>query len=351
VSEPGRAAPAPGAARRSEAETSASGPGRRSTVVWLSVGVLVSALAAWLALRGVDYAAVGRALGEAEPAAAVGGALILLASFPLLGLRWRVVARSRGVPSRRDMVELFMIGTAANNAFPGRVGEIVRGAGLSRSARRPFMESLGTVLVDRVADLVFLSLALLATLWVAPTPAWLRTVAIAGVAVTALAVLVVAGVAWWAHRRGRGLGPGRLRGLVDAFVAGLTCIRSPWTVASAAALTVAAWSAWVIGADLMFESLGIHVSIAGVFFVCAVVGLGSAIPSAPGFIGTYHWLLTAALTLQGVDKSSALAGSVLVHAAWFVPTTLIGVALALRRGIRPSTWRRASVSPAVDAVG
>lgn len=126
-------------------------------------------------------------------------------------------------------------------------------------------------------------------------------------------------------------------------------MRSARTVAWAAAITLGAWMAWVVGADLMLESLGIEVSLAGVLFVCAVVGLGSAIPSAPGFIGTYHWLLTAALTLQGVDKSSALAASVLVHAAWFVPTTLVGIVLALRRGMRLSTWRRAPAAAADTA--
>ncbi len=153
------------------------------------------------------------------------------------------------------------------------------------------------------------------------------------------------------HRRGGfRSGGGRLGGLIDTFAQGLTCVRDWRTVAHAAVLTMAAWGAWVLGAQLIFRSVDIHVSLAGVLFVCAVVGLGSAIPSAPGFVGTYHWLLTAALTLQGVDKSSALAAAVLVHAAWFLPTTLVGIVFALRRGVDLMAVRRQAAAH-VDAGG
>ena len=57
------------------------------------------------------------------------------------------------------------------------------------------------------------------------------------------------------------------------------------------------------------------------------MNLGVAIPSSPGFIGTYQWLSVSVLALFDVDRTDAFAFSVLMHAAWYVPTTLAGAGL------------------------
>ena len=56
-----------------------------------------------------------------------------------------------------------------------------------------------------------------------------------------------------------------------------------------------------------------------------------AIPSSPGFIGTYQWLGVSTLGVVGVGHVHAFAFSVLMHAVWYVPTTLAGIALGIRR--------------------
>ena len=68
-----------------------------------------------------------------------------------------------------------------------------------------------------------------------------------------------------------------------------------------------------------------------VLLVTAVPNPGVAIPSSPGFIGTYQWLGVAALGNLGVGHADAFAFSVLMHAAWYLPTTFAGVVLALRK--------------------
>ena len=52
---------------------------------------------------------------------------------------------------------------------------------------------------------------------------------------------------------------------------------------------------------------------------------------SPGFIGTYQWLCVTSLALFGVGGNPAFAFSILLHALWFVPTTLAGLAILLRR--------------------
>jgi uncharacterized membrane protein YbhN (UPF0104 family) len=99
---------------------------------------------------------------------------------------------------------------------------------------------------------------------------------------------------------------------------------------------------WAVAAYIIARSLEIDVSLTEALFVTAVLNLGSAVPSSPGYVGTYEWLGVASLGLLDVDHEPALAFTILVHAAWYVPTTLFGaVALGLR-GARQLARHRAA---------
>ena len=91
-------------------------------------------------------------------------------------------------------------------------------------------------------------------------------------------------------------------------------------------LSLGAWAMWAVAALLVARSLDVELSLAEALFVTAVLNLGSAVPSSPGYVGTYEWLGVASLGLLDVDNEPALAFTILVHAAWYVPDD------ALRRG-------------------
>ena len=53
-------------------------------------------------------------------------------------------------------------------------------------------------------------------------------------------------------------------------------------------------------------------------FVAAALSLGVAIPSSPGYVGTYQWLGVASLGLLDVPVNEALAFTILMQASWYV---------------------------------
>jgi uncharacterized membrane protein YbhN (UPF0104 family) len=101
-----------------------------------------------------------------------------------------------------------------------------------------------------------------------------------------------------------------------------------------AATSIAAWGAWAVSAIFVARAVGIELSASDALFTTAVLNLGVAIPSSPGFIGTYQWLAVSALGLLDVSREEALAFAIVMHAAWYVPTTLVGGALLLVGGVR-----------------
>lgn len=322
-------------------------PRSRSVVPLLILGIAVSVAAIVLATRGIDLAEVRDAVTSASPFALAAGTLLVLCSYPLLAVRWRGIAADLDPPGVVTMTEIVVIGAAVNNALPARLGEVARAVGLSRRSGAPALTSFGTVVVDRAADVVFFAAAFGVTVATAPTPGWVRWVGVGGAVLTIALAGSIAVISVLMRRARRP--QGRLARHLVALGEGLACVRTHRAVVRAALATVAAWTVWMAGAWWIAESVGVRLTPAEVLFTTALLGLGSAVPSAPGFIGTYHWIAAAALGLFGVGGVDALAFAVLLHAAWFIPSTVAGSILMVRWGLGFAALRRLSTT--TSAVG
>src|SRR5438094_877532 len=110
-------------------------------------------------------------------------------------------------------------------------------------------------------------------------------------------------------------------------------------IAGVVLATGVSWTLWGVAAWLVAGSVEIGLSPLQLVFVTAVVNLGVAIPSSPGYVGTYQWLCVSALAVFGVPPSEAFALSVISHAVWFVPSSLAGLLLLVVSSVRGSARR------------
>lgn len=317
---------------------------RNVRVVLAVVGIAIGAFFLWLAVRDADLAAVRAALANAS----IGFVALAVGAFALVYLlqsaRWRRIA---GTPQVRlvRFTEMTVSGVAVNNVLPGRIGDLLRARWLGLAARIPAGRAFGTVIIDRVCDLVVLVVLLLVGLGAVATSGWLLNLAVGGILLLVVVGLVVLLARVYVGSRGRDR---RQRSLVRRLVRDtVETLAEPLErrrVAVWLGLSACAWTAWAVAALLVARALGIHLSVADALFVTAVLNLGSAVPSSPGFVGTYEWLGVASLGLVGVDRETALAFTILLHAAWYLPTTAVGGAALVVRG--SLGLRRARATPA-----
>ena len=85
-----------------------------------------------------------------------------------------------------------------------------------------------------------------------------------------------------------------------------------------------------------------EVSFFALMLMNGVVNLATTLPSAPGYVGTFDAPGIAVLTLYGVEPSSAIAYTFVLHAALWLPITLLGIYYMIREGIGWSDFGRAS---------
>ena len=256
------------------------------------------------------------------------------------------------------VVSATMIGYMANNVLPLRAGELVRiyvaarrvREAESTSATQAFWLVAATIIIERVLDSLAIVLILAVLVFLIPVPAgveWgagiLLTIDIVGIA-----VLVTVARAPDVGRRLVTRLTGRWPRLADTVLAmfdtalrGLDGIRTP-----AHAMRIAAWTVviWVLPATASWTMLrAVHLDlpfIAG-WVVLAFVGLGISVPSAPGYLGVWHFAAKLALEVFGVAPSAAVAYALIYHASAALPITLLGWLYLMREHLSLGEARRA----------
>ena len=300
----------------------------RSLAVAAIVGIPASAVFLFLAIRGADLSAVWHTLRDVRLAPLVGAVSCIAAVYWLQAARWRKIADTR-LP-QVAFVEMVVAGVAVNNVLPGRVGDLLRARWVSRGAFSGG-RGLATVVLDRGFDILALAMFLLASLPFVTDAGWVDRIVLGTFLVLVVLVAAVAAARAYTRRRPRGR---RHRGLPRRFVRdtmeGLSDLLSPSLAGRCTALSLAAWSAWAVAAMLAARSVGVELTVLEAVFVTAALNLGVAIPSSPGFVGTYQWLGVAALGVFGFGAEAGLAFAIVMQAVWYVPTTLVGAGLLVR---------------------
>ncbi|MBL0058210.1 MAG: flippase-like domain-containing protein [Elusimicrobia bacterium] len=292
------------------------------------VAMAVSAAGIWLALRGVDGNAVRASLERVRHP-------WFLLFIPLAGgleyairtERWRLVL---GEP-RALRPALFPIVAGAfflNNVLPFRAGEAARVYWTHRRTGRPLVGAVAALAVDRLMDSLALVSLFLAALAAGRT-AVPRGAAWGLLAVGILGFLFFVLLARRSERVGRWLDSSRLPGPVQkflrAFMAGAAPLGSFRTLALILVLSLAIWSlnaAVFMGAGRLF---GIHLGWTDGSFLLAGIALGVALPSAPGFVGTYEAAGVGTLALLGHEKAVAFPFIAALHLAQMAGTALWGL--------------------------
>jgi uncharacterized protein (TIRG00374 family) len=264
----------------------------------------------------------------------------LVAALNVLALwlrawRWYYLYPPGSRPSH--LFNATMIGYMANNLLPLRAGELVRIYVAARRGQR-FWTTVATLVVERVLDALAIGLTVAVLLLVVPIPREMRWSAFVLMAadLAAMIVLAVIGVApracaglihalfsrWhWLERR--------LLDILATMSEGLRGIRAARHLAPVLLSSVGIWLVLALAIWASFQAARLTLPLTAAWTVLAFLGLGVSLPSSPGFIGVVQAATVLALDIFAVPRADALSVSILLHAAQFIPVTLLGLALLL----------------------
>lgn len=318
------------------------------------LGVGLSLLLLGWALRDVSPAVVLHELRSVDPLLFTLAILLTLAGFAFRAVRWGVFLIPVGAVPFHPRFAATLIGFAANNLLPARVGEFARALSLSRLTPVTLPTSLATLVVERLFDGLVVVGLLFAAMSTRAFPAGdiagldprsaARFIALLmlgiGLALGALVVSPGRSVAL-AERMARAVLPDRVeRPLLRAlrsFIGGLAVLRSGRLFLLSLALAAGQWIFTAFSFLVAFRAFDIReVGMAGAVFLQSLISLAVAVPSSPGFFGPFEAAAKVGLGLWGVAPDKAISFAVGFHLGGFVPTTLLGIYFVWRLNL---SWR------------
>jgi glycosyltransferase 2 family protein len=288
-----------------------------------------------LIVRSVNLADVGAALLSANYAYVLPAACVTLFGYWLRTYRWKQILKpARDVPTRR-LFPVLIIGFATNNILPARVGEVARAYALGRKEGVSKTLGLSSVILERLLDGLTLVTFMVVLSDFFPLPEWgselvrFGALVFVGALAAVVALLMKQDAALGLLRRLFGRLPlklgNRLMGWTESGVAGLHALRSPRQLALIACVSLAIWLCEATSYVLVLKSFYLPLDPASLLYagilVLVVVNLGIMVPSAPGYIGTFHFFFVMALQAFGIGRDIGLGVALVSHAMQYVTIT------------------------------
>lgn len=326
------------------------------------MGLAISAFFVWLALRGLELSEVWQNVRQANYWWLAPGVGAYFIGVWVRTWRWDYMLRPLKRISVADLFPVVVIGYMGNNVYPFRAGELLRSYVLRRRENVPMSASLATVIVERVFDGLVMLLFVFVALPFAPIPSdslrTLVTVASLGFLGAMLLFFALAAAPEKALRLINWATniflPERFRqpafDFMERFLQGLESLRSFRNVLMIFLTSVIIWLLETVKYWFVMHAFPFQVSFFALLLMNGVVNLATTLPSAPGYVGTFDTPGIAILVLYGVASGLAGAYTLVLHAALWLPITLLGAFYMLREGLGWSDFGRAAKIAESEAI-
>lgn len=294
---------------------------RKKQIINLALLLLAVTVFVWFGLK-TDWTATWNSVKSANPYWLAAAALIMPFAHWLRGYRWNMLTLPAGynLNTRRSFYAV-MTGYLVNVAT-SRGGEVARCALAAKSEKAPLELLIGTVVTERIIDMVMLLLFAIIgfvaefdhiygffnTYVFVPVMA---AATLANLLKVAAVLLVIAAIILWLRRRSNA-GPAAdargLKGILARFSAGLRSVftlEKPWLFIL---ISVSIWTCYLFGGFFLLKSLDItsHMTLGNAIslLVFSAIGIAIPLPAGAGVWGAISFGLTAVYGLPATDAET-----------------------------------------------
>ena len=323
------------------------------------LGVLVSVVALYLALRGVDWSVAGEALQDARYPLLLPALAAMLAALFFRSVRWRLLFYPEPGLKQGTFFGVLNVGYMVNNLLPLQVGDLVRAYLLGELQGLSKARAFSTVVVERIVDVLVLFGLLVILMLFISVPAWaaIPVGVAAGLFLLLGSLLVVfAGNRRWVRSLLEALlrfVPGRFhenfKGAAESALDGLAVLSTPRILALVVGWSVASWLTTILVLFFTMQAFNLGVPFSAAVFVVVMTSFGFFIPSSPGALGVYHAISIESLVrVFDLDRGLAASYSMVAYLIFYLPPLVIAVVFLWKenlswRQLRSWTTQRAAV--------
>lgn len=321
---------------------------RGGLIIW--AGFVISLVALTYLVSTIDIARLLDALVQFDLRYLVAAVLITFISYWLRAVRWQILLSHERSIRFSSLFSSICMGYMGNNLFPVKIGEVVRAWSLAERERLQLPPVLASLVIDRLLDGMSVMLMLGGVLLALELPPGMEQAELllkAGGAATLVlycsAILFLILLKRYPmfcltllERLLQPMAPAVARKLIPlagSFLGGLRIPRSKRDILLLALLSAFIWFTATIPVHLILTGFGLLLPVQAAFFIMVLLVFAVMLPSAPGYIGTYHLACYTGLAAYGLADTQAMSAALVIHGVGFFPVTVAGLWLAAKHGI------------------
>mgnify|MGYP001207985097 CR=1 FL=1 len=314
-------------------------PARSDSGIFLNkkiiAGILLGLVLVYLSVRGIDLRQTLSSLADVRLPWAAFCVVMLFIMQALRSYRWGVILDPLGKVDQTTLFSVTCVGFLAIAAIPARLGELARPYLIARKSPIKMSSALGAVVVERVLDSLTVLLLVLIVVIGQDVPGWLiksavlfflLTLAMLGFTVILVwrrerAIIVMS---WFVRKLPQRIAPA-LEALIHHFLDGFSSVKNIRRLLYLFFLSALIWTIDVAAIYVLLLAFGLHLPPSAPFVVMILLIAGIAIPTAPGFIGNWHYACILALSLYDVGRSEAFSFALGYHFLSMALVVALGV--------------------------
>ncbi len=305
------------------------------------IGTLISAFFLYLSLKGTEWGSVWHVIKTGTYLFIIPAIILHFVSFYIRALKWAIITSKFKKTDGNQLFPLIAIGLAMNNTLPLRAGEFARIFLLSNKLQISKVKSTITLIMERLFDIIGLLLVVAVFIKFRTWPGYINSLINFSLLFLIIFILISPVLisilqTFFNQKRLKELQKyivfGFIADKINEIKDGYVIYKDIPLVLKICGLSV---SIWILeGVSYFTLSMMFHMplSLTDFIFVCAVVNISSAIPSSPGFIGTFEFFTTRLLIFLGISKSLALGYVLILHLELLIPVTIVGMYLYFFKG-------------------
>ena len=307
---------------------------KTSKTLWYVVFLALGVALLWFSFRNIDLSHLWTDIKSAKYSWMLLSLVCLAISLYFRALRWNIQIEALGYKTRASSTYgAVLIAYLANCIFP-RLGEVVRCSVLKRKENIPFDKTLGSVISERIIDLLVLFtlaflvivsqwklLGSLVTSWMVPLVNRLKYNILLGIVAIILVIAGIYGIVILCKKNKK------IASLWHGFVDGIKSVitmKKKWRFVL---YTLGVWGFYVIMTWLPFYMLAetSHLGIVEAITLLGIATLGVVAP-VPGGIGTYHFIAITLLSgFYGISEQVAGSFAAINHGSQMIFYLITGI--------------------------
>ncbi|MFH1081025.1 MAG: lysylphosphatidylglycerol synthase transmembrane domain-containing protein [Pseudomonadota bacterium] len=290
----------------------------------LIAGILIGIVLVYLSLRGIDFQEVANGFRHIRSDYVLLFLAVVFCFQLLRSFRWGLMLRPLDRVNQISLFSVSSVGFLAITSLPVRLGELARPYLITKKSQIKMTAALGTILVERVCDSIAILIIFGIALFFIPfLPPWLVRSALLVSLLTLIFLAVMIIMLVKREVALKALAPlinrlperfaGKIDSLLHQLIDGFKIFNDFRLLLLVVLLSVLIWMINAASIYILFHAFAFNLSFTAATVTMIILLIGIAIPTAPGFIGNWHYACIIGLTLFNVSKSEALTFAVIYH--------------------------------------